>query len=147
MNTEKQIARGLRLIEDAKYIYDTFIPLALCKGMWNLVLFECQRSTELLIKGIIKASGFDFKKTHDLSGVLPRFREDLVKRKFSYVRSIQDNEGNRYFFWIGRENVDLYLSMAGKYYLLGSANIMSPYIPISIEKVRSHISVSQGKSS
>jgi hypothetical protein len=47
------IARGEESIADANFVRRRFINFAYREHRWNIVVFECFRVVELLVKGIV----------------------------------------------------------------------------------------------
>lgn len=147
MNKQENIARGFRLLEDAKYVYDTLIPLAINHKRWNIVVFESYRASELLVKGIICASGYEHKDTHELDKLVSRYCNILEKNKgnMSFISSINTPDGNRYFFRFAETRVELIKCVVGNYTLLGSANPPNPYIAPVLKRDGRCISIHQGQ--
>lgn len=147
MNKQENIARGFRLLEDAKYVYDTLIPLAINHNRWNIVVFESYRASELLVKGIICASGYEHKDTHELHSLVSRYCNILEKNKgnMSFISSINTPDGNRYFLRFVGTHMELIKCIAGSYTILGSTNTYNPYIAPVLKRDGSCISIHQGE--
>ncbi len=58
MNKEELYTRGQMSVDDATFIRDRFISLAVRGNRWNIVVYEAYRVIELLLKGIICFSGY-----------------------------------------------------------------------------------------
>jgi hypothetical protein len=74
--------QGQRNLTDASFIKRHSIPLALKHKRWNIVVYEAQRVTELLLKGIICLTGHSPLHTHhihklvdQLNSILPSLSE------------------------------------------------------------------------
>lgn len=85
MNDSGLIKQGERNLADATFVRRYSIPLALEHKRWNIVVYEAQRVTELLLKGIICLTGCQPLHTHQihelveqLSQILPTLPEDSL---------------------------------------------------------------------
>ena len=77
MNKQQRFERGAKLISDAHFVKNVFIPAAFRFYRWNIVVFEAYRASELLVKGIIYSIGFEPEEHHRLHDLVARFREIL----------------------------------------------------------------------
>ena len=77
MPTAELLARGINNIEDARFIRDRFIPVALAAGRWNVVVHQAYQATELLIKGMICIAGH---QPLNLSGHTTHKVGELIER-------------------------------------------------------------------
>jgi HEPN domain-containing protein len=69
-NFDEMFHQGLRNIQDACFVRDSFIPIALTQARWNIVVYEAHRATELLIRGMICQMGFKPPEDHNISGLV-----------------------------------------------------------------------------
>ena len=59
-------SRGFRNIEDALFIRDRLLQIAVEQGRWNIAVFESYRIIELVIKGMICLMGSQPERTHEI---------------------------------------------------------------------------------
>jgi hypothetical protein len=50
MNQRERFRRGEQNIGDAAFVREVIIPKALDAGRWNIVVFECTRPCDVLLK-------------------------------------------------------------------------------------------------
>jgi len=145
MNKQERFARGFRLIEDAQFVYDTFIPVASREKHWNIVVFESYRTSELLVKGIIYASGYEPKETHKLHELVSSFCKLLKtnKEKMAFVYSMLTPDGDRYSIRFIEGCIEIFKCILGSYTLLDSATLPNPYIAPKFKRDGISISIQQ----
>lgn len=61
---------GRQNVSDADFVRKKFIAAAMRAKRWNIVVYECFRAAELLVKGIMNLNGHKPPETHDLSTCL-----------------------------------------------------------------------------
>jgi len=96
--------RGHRIIEDAFFVRDVFIPAAIQSQKWNIAVFEAYRVVELTIKGIMCLAGIfpiienQSKYTHNIRKLINRFQSELRKPEshVSYFLALKSSTGNHY---------------------------------------------------
>jgi hypothetical protein len=74
MTRTELIKRGEENIADVNFIRRNFITLAYSQKHWNIVVFECFRVVELLVKGIVCISGHAPRETHSIEHIV----DDLI---------------------------------------------------------------------
>lgn len=147
MNKQERFERGAKLIDDARFVYEVFIPSAVNAEQWNIVVFECYRASELLVKGIINSMGYEHKQSHKLHKLVHRLQQILQKEKnqvpFIY-RAVQPS-GNYYETRIRSGYLILLRCVNGVYTQLGATiSLPNPYIPPRLYIEGSSVSVKQG---
>jgi len=92
--------RGQRNIEDAIFIKEHVVSVAMQYQRWNIVVFEAQRVTELILKGIICLTGHTPRWTHKI--------DTLVNRLCKILSVLPESETIPLFFAIYAPNGDGY---------------------------------------
>jgi hypothetical protein len=114
------IGRGEHCIADAHFVRKNIVPMAYKAGRWNIVVFECFRVVELLLKGIACLSGRVPKETHDLGRVVDDLVSYLARQHESppLFASLRSKNNDRYGISLTSRNLSLYLECAGSWSLL-----------------------------
>jgi HEPN domain-containing protein len=77
--------QGLRSIEDARFVRDRFIPVALSQQRWNIAVYEAHRATELLVRGMICQIGFKPPEHHNIGGLVSFLYDRLPGARASVI--------------------------------------------------------------
>jgi len=81
MKRFEAIARGEESIADANFVRRRFINFAYREHRWNIVVFECFRVVELLVKGIVCLSGHAPRESHSIKHVVDDFVKSLLRMR------------------------------------------------------------------
>ena len=98
MNNQQRSERGARLIDDAYFVYDVFVPAAFGANRWNVVVFEAYRAAELLVKGIIYSTGYEPEQHHRLHDLVARFSQifEQEQERLPFIYRAAESKGNYY---------------------------------------------------
>lgn len=120
MTKEELQQRGLRSISDALFIKDEIIPRAERESRWNMVVFECFRVAEIMIKAIICLSGHTPRHIHDLDSLLSGLVGIVDKSGDSpfYIAHLDDRD-NWYGVSVVDEGVEVFVVAKGDLYVIG----------------------------
>jgi HEPN domain-containing protein len=77
--------QGLQNIEDARFVRDRFIPVALSQKRWNIAVYEAHRATELLVRGMICQMGFKPPEHHNISRLVSFLYDRLPGARASVI--------------------------------------------------------------
>jgi HEPN domain-containing protein len=72
------LSRGFASVEEARFSRFNLLPIARNSSRWNLVVAECFRIVELLIKGLSCLAGNVPKANHELDQLLTNLFEHLL---------------------------------------------------------------------
>ena len=79
MKRAELIKRGEESIADADFIRRNFVTLAYNQKHWNIVIFECFRVVELLVKGIACISGHAPREAHSIEHIVDESHQDFQR--------------------------------------------------------------------
>jgi len=123
MNAEL-LRRGVLNIEDAVFVRDHFIPVAMKSERWNIVVYEVFRTIELLMKGMVCLSGHEPRQSHELQYVLDDFLDMLAAKENSpsFFYSVTSPSGNAsYGVYSDGTSIELMKKVHGTYTSMGPA--------------------------
>jgi HEPN domain-containing protein len=82
MKENREFSNGLRVISDALFVKDNFLPVAIENEKWNVVVSEAHRAVELLMEGLIYLMGGNPRQRfHNLEGLVQKFEDCLAERR------------------------------------------------------------------
>lgn len=125
MKNNYEFTNGLRNINDASFMREKFIPIAMAGEKWNLVVSESHRTVELLLGGLIFLLGGDpCQKKHNLEGLVEKFEKFLIESKENLPFSIgyYSESGNCYGIGLKNNSVSVYKKINNLYTLMGSVS-------------------------
>lgn len=135
-------------MEDATFVREKIIDMAVHAQRWNIVVFELYRSAELLIKGIIYSFGYEPMQHHKLHNLIEQLSNLLEKSKESLLfnHKILDPSGNCYKIKIIRNSMYLTRQINGLSTILAfTPKMPSAYLTPKLVRTGSAIAVYQDK--
>ena len=140
------IARGEESIADANFVRRRFINFAYREHRWNIVVFECFRVVELLVKGIVCLSGHAPRESHSIEHVVDDFVKTLLRRRTGapLFVSLETPARNRYGISLTGKTLSLFKEIAGVWTQLGHATHRLPadqLVRVALTVQKSEISV------
>jgi HEPN domain-containing protein len=116
MNPEL-VRRGALNIEDAAFVRDHFIPVAMKSKRWNIVMFEAFRTIELIIKGMVRLSGHEPRNSHEVKYVIDDFLKLLARKRKSlpFLYSAASPSGHAYGIYSDGTFLELLKKVHGTY--------------------------------
>lgn len=100
-----------------------------------------------MLKGIINASGYEYRETHELDVLVNRYQEVLDKeqQRMPFIYALTASNGDQYRLRFFNNNVQLLKRISGSYSLLGSVNLANTYIPLTLSRKPGFVAVLQGR--
>jgi len=125
-NKKQLIEQGQRNIDDARFIKEHTIDIALNHKRWNIVVYEAQRVTELLLKGIICLTGHSPSHTHNFSNLVDELCNILptLSRIPTFLATYTE-DGSGYGVQINEDEIRFYRRDGVVYTQLGSGSSLS----------------------
>ncbi len=141
------IARGEESIADANFLRRNLITIAYREDRWNIVVFECFRVVELVVKGIVCLSGHAPRETHSIGHVVDDFLRNLERRRTAapLFVSLETPAKNRYGVSLTGKTLSLFKEIAGVWTQLGQATHRLPadqLVRVALTAQRSAVTVS-----
>lgn len=76
--SEELFRQGVMSIEDARFVRDHFIPIAIAEERWNIAVYEVERAIELRLRGMICLLGHKPAEDHNLRSHIAFLCDHLV---------------------------------------------------------------------
>lgn len=122
------LTRGEDSIADANFLRRNLVTLAYRHERWNIVVFECYRVVELLVKGISCLSGYAPRQSHSVEHVVGdlvgNLRREHVPAPLFFC--LETAASNRYGIHLTGNAVSLLKEIGGNWAQLGYANHRLP---------------------
>ena len=144
--TTERYQQGERNISDGRFVRTHYIPLAIEQKRWNIAVYEAQRATELLIKGMIRLTDVEPPHNHQIDRLVDFLCSEIEKLQvslpFLYV-AYADN-GNCYGVLLRDKCLEVLKRVAGTFtsigtYAFGNEISIDDVMDISLEVTESCI--------
>jgi hypothetical protein len=128
MTRRELVKRGEESIADANFLRRRLITVAYRENRWNIVVFECFRVIELLVKGIVCLSGYAPRETHSIASVIDDFVSNLKRGRTAapLFVSLEATARNRYGVSLTSKTLSLFKIVAGVWTSLGQTTHRLP---------------------
>jgi hypothetical protein len=122
------VERGEESIADANFLRRRLIPVAYRENRWNIVVFECFRAVELLVKGIACLSGYAPRETHEIDSVVDGIVKNLKRTRTAapLFVSLETTTKNRYGVSLTSKTLSLLMDVAGEWTALAETTHRLP---------------------
>jgi hypothetical protein len=121
MTRAELVMRGEESIADASFLRRSLITLAYRHERWNIVVFECFRVVELLVKGIVCLNGLAPRQSHSIEHVVDDLITSLGRQHLAapLFVSLETRAKNRYGIDLTGRTLSVFKEIAGIWTQLG----------------------------